>query len=528
MSVQACVGTVITPAGTGAQVVTDITDASGASFTPQVVAFFSVAQGLGFHTYEYVLTGLDDATTHIGTAVGARPYALAGLNERGGFLSRTTYSIIYLSEGISAATIREGYISAMGVGQFTIQYDQNSAGAGDLYFFLALGGSSLQYALGRFPTLAAGGSYSVTGLPFTPTCELFMYLSAATTATSSWDGQPGMGWAVSPSQQGCLSIYDRAVDTPSSTKRYQRSDQCGAHFTPGGTGDAGTIAGTISLASQDAAGFTVSGPADSATGGGQAWAYLALNCGAQAGTLTQPGTTGLQTIVTTGLQPVAALFLSANAVSSATVGTGASCSMGLTDGTRQASCWTGDANGINPDNPSGYNDGSSCLSLATPPSTVNAQAAIRTFAGQHVQINWGTVDSTAREVLYLVLATAYTPPPPPTPTIRAIRRVRTFPLPYGTNLWLYLSRLEIILQQGMGLISGQGAMPILMCRISRDGGMTFGPELQMGAGAIGQFQNRSYLNRLGRARNFVVELTCTDPIPWYLLDAIVDLDQGTS
>ena len=142
MSVQAYVGSITTPASTGTVTTTGIVDQVGTAFTPKVIIFLSSGCPLGFTTYEYVILGVDDGTTRWGNSVGARPYAVAGLNEKSAFES-STYSIQFLAEGLSAETWIQANVSAIANGQFTVMYAQNLAGAGLVYGFLALGGSEL-------------------------------------------------------------------------------------------------------------------------------------------------------------------------------------------------------------------------------------------------------------------------------------------------------------------------------------------------------------------------------------------------
>ena len=78
--------------------------------------------------------------------------------------------------------------------------------------------------------------------------------------------------------------------------------------------------------------------------------------------------------------------------------------------------------------------------------------------------------------------------------------------------------------KGIGNDGGAaGANPLITIRISRDGGATFGPALEMQAGAIGQYGLMTYLNRLGYARNFVIWVRCTDPCLWQVINAELDV-----
>jgi hypothetical protein len=132
---------------------------------------------------------------------------------------------------------------------------------------------------------------------------------------------------------------------------------------------------------------------------------------------------------------------------------------------------------------------------------------------------------------WLVVTETTPPPPPPTIVTYQPRWLRRFALPFNQNKWLFISRFELIMQAGVGL-SGtsttQGYDPIVMFRLSRDGGQTWDNELTMSMGKLGEYQRRAFLNRLGRARNPVVELTGSDPVFVTLLDATVDIDEGTS
>jgi hypothetical protein len=121
--------------------------------------------------------------------------------------------------------------------------------------------------------------------------------------------------------------------------------------------------------------------------------------------------------------------------------------------------------------------------------------------------------------------------PPIVSTSYPIRRLRRFALPFAQNQWIRISRVELIMQAGNGLsgtVATQGYNPIVMFRLSRDGGATWDDELQMATGKIGAYTARAYLNRLGRARNPVVELTSSDPVFVSWIDFTVDYEVGTS
>lgn len=95
-----------------------------------------------------------------------------------------------------------------------------------------------------------------------------------------------------------------------------------------------------------------------------------------------------------------------------------------------------------------------------------------------------------------------------------IERVRRAPYLSGENQWLFLDRLELGMQPGIGTLTGQGVSPQAMLSISRDGGFTFGPPTTATFGEIGAYGTRAIWRKLGRARadRLVIEITQTDPV----------------
>jgi hypothetical protein len=108
---------------------------------------------------------------------------------------------------------------------------------------------------------------------------------------------------------------------------------------------------------------------------------------------------------------------------------------------------------------------------------------------------------------------------------RAIRRVRRAPAIQGENERIYYSSFELDLEPGLGTQTGQGADPQVMMRFSDDGGKTWSNERMRSAGEVGQYGTRVRWNRLGAARRRVFEVSVSDPIPWRLTNAYVELGQ---
>lgn len=76
------------------------------------------------------------------------------------------------------------------------------------------------------------------------------------------------------------------------------------------------------------------------------------------------------------------------------------------------------------------------------------------------------------------------------------------------------SSVEIAMETGVGLETGQGSNPQAMFSVSKDGGHSFGTERWCSIGEIGQYQKRVRWRRpFGRGRDIVCKFRITDPIP---------------
>jgi hypothetical protein len=109
-----------------------------------------------------------------------------------------------------------------------------------------------------------------------------------------------------------------------------------------------------------------------------------------------------------------------------------------------------------------------------------------------------------------------------------IRRVRRVRLPFQGGRRVFVGGLELHMQPGVGVASGQGAQPQAMLRVSRDGGRTWGPEQWRPIGGIGQYRAATRWNRLGAPRDAVIELSVSDPVEAVVIGAEVDAEAGVS
>lgn len=107
-----------------------------------------------------------------------------------------------------------------------------------------------------------------------------------------------------------------------------------------------------------------------------------------------------------------------------------------------------------------------------------------------------------------------------------IRRLRRTPIASDQGLRLFHQRLQVDLEAGLGLTTGQGSDPQVMLRYSDDSGKTWSNERWVSAGALGKYRARAQWNRLGSSRNRVYEVVTSDPVPYRLLDAYLTVAEG--
>lgn len=113
-----------------------------------------------------------------------------------------------------------------------------------------------------------------------------------------------------------------------------------------------------------------------------------------------------------------------------------------------------------------------------------------------------------------------------------IRRVRRARHASSDQSWVMHKVLQIYAETGVGpqppLTDGAGNPrdPMINLRWSNDGGFTWSSEQSLGMGQAGQYGKRIMLRRLGRARSRVYEVSGSDPVPYRLIGAYLDISAG--
>jgi hypothetical protein len=78
--------------------------------------------------------------------------------------------------------------------------------------------------------------------------------------------------------------------------------------------------------------------------------------------------------------------------------------------------------------------------------------------------------------------------------------------------WTVFDEVWVEMEAGVGKTTGQGSDPIIMLQVSKDGGHTWGNEIWVPFGKIGEYRRRAVWRRLGRSRDWVFKFRVTDPV----------------
>lgn len=109
-----------------------------------------------------------------------------------------------------------------------------------------------------------------------------------------------------------------------------------------------------------------------------------------------------------------------------------------------------------------------------------------------------------------------------------LRRLRRAPHMNTDGLLTVYDKFQVDFESGLGLPVGQGSNPEIQGSWSNDGSKTFGAERTVLAGKVGAYLTRGIWRQTGPSRDRVFQVTCSDPIPWRLIGASVDVRVGLS
>jgi len=104
----------------------------------------------------------------------------------------------------------------------------------------------------------------------------------------------------------------------------------------------------------------------------------------------------------------------------------------------------------------------------------------------------------------------------------AIHRTRITPHVSREKHNIPISVLELDVETGVGLQSGQGSSPQIVMQYSDDGGRTYSNEKWTTIGAVGKYRNRVRWKRCGSARDRVFKITYSEPTQFQINQAYIN------
>ena len=113
-----------------------------------------------------------------------------------------------------------------------------------------------------------------------------------------------------------------------------------------------------------------------------------------------------------------------------------------------------------------------------------------------------------------------------------IVRERRAPHVSSEQEWIFHNSLQLDLETGLGpmppLLDGQGNPrdPQVILDWSDDGGHTWKEPRILNCGQAGKFRTRVIARRLGKSRDRIYRLRCSDPVPFRIVDAYLDASPG--
>ena len=91
---------------------------------------------------------------------------------------------------------------------------------------------------------------------------------------------------------------------------------------------------------------------------------------------------------------------------------------------------------------------------------------------------------------------------------------------------LEMNRFELLLETGVGLVSGQGSDPVVMLSFSDDGGRTFSTEMWGSIGQVGEYQFKVEWFALGSFENRIIRIKTSDPVHYSIYSAAAEIEIG--
>jgi hypothetical protein len=307
--------------------------------------------------------------------------------------------IVILSDGTPTVGSRATFTSCDTDG-FTINWAVSEARA-DIINYIAIGGSDVtNVKAGTFTLAASTGIQNITGVGFQPNFAMFLWGFTEAVDTASAGLEMGMGFADYNNNQGSILNCVKDAEATNKTKySLQRTDNV---ILLSSTACALDALAAFNGFSSDGFSLNVSDAPAAAT----PIFYLAIKGGSYAvGNFLQPTATGVQTISGTGFQPNLVVLFSHNQVAGTALTAPSTFSIGAANATTSRAGVWGQSRNVDPSQTAVYTDNSKIMIMRTlsgtgGTGTINAQADFAGFTSDGFQLNWTTVDTTQRQIVY--------------------------------------------------------------------------------------------------------------------------------
>lgn len=97
---------------------------------------------------------------------------------------------------------------------------------------------------------------------------------------------------------------------------------------------------------------------------------------------------------------------------------------------------------------------------------------------------------------------------------------------WNDDKYIGINQMQVDIESGVGLVTGQGVNPVCDLQVSKDGGASFYSAGFSSMGTIGNYVTRMKWNSLGAARDWVLKLRITDPVKRVITGASAEIIGG--
>jgi hypothetical protein len=98
---------------------------------------------------------------------------------------------------------------------------------------------------------------------------------------------------------------------------------------------------------------------------------------------------------------------------------------------------------------------------------------------------------------------------------------------WNMDKFIGIQWLQVDIESGVGLATGQGSKPVADLQVSKDGGQTFNSVGNASMGKIGTYTTRLKWSTLGAARDWILKLCISDPVKRIITGATAEIIGGS-